>query len=371
MNAQFRSALGDAMAFLRKADVAGATAAIQQALTGQAATTRPRPEDGEVGSAGPSGPLPRRLGDVLQALRAGRARHARTVEEQHRSAEPEVSEGRFRSHSFQNAAGSLRYKLYVPEQHAERELSLVVMLHGCTQDPDDFARGTRMNVIADEFGLIVVYPHQPRSANAQGCWNWFDPRHQKRGSGEAALLAGLAQELAAAFRISGDRVFVAGLSAGGAMADVLGATYPDVFSAAGIHSGLPHGEARDVMSAFAAMKGNLNASSPRANLNGRTIIFHGTADATVHPSNGERLFDRVRDRDGSFQELTTDAVVNGKRVTRTRLIPETGPAVAEHWVIQGSGHAWSGGDKAGSYADPSGPDASREMVRFFLETGRT
>ena len=371
MNALFRSAVGDAMACLRKADVAGATAAIQQALNGVPASTQRRPEDGEAGSVATTGPLPRRLGDVLQTLRAGRAHHARTVEDKDRPAGPEVSDGRFRSHSFRNAAGSLRYKLYVPAGHAGRELALVVMLHGCTQDPDDFARGTRMNALADEFGLIVVYPHQPRSANAQGCWNWFDPRHQRRGAGEAALLAGVAQELAAEFGIGGDRVFVAGLSAGGAMADVLAATYPDVFSAAGIHSGLPHGEARDVMSAFAAMKGTLKASSPGGDLTGRTIIFHGTADATVHPSNGERLFGRVRDRDGSFHELTTDALINGKRVTRTRLIPDTGPTVAEHWVIQGSGHAWSGGDHAGSYADATGPDASREMIRFFLETDRT
>jgi poly(hydroxyalkanoate) depolymerase family esterase len=368
MNTQFHAAVGEAMARLRKADVAGATAAIQRAIHGGAAATRQYPEESEGSPPGPPDQQPRRLGDVLKSLRAGRAHDGRLVAEVPEL--PEVSDGRFRSRTFGNGAGSLSYKLYVPAEHAGRDLALVVMLHGCTQDPDDFARGTRMNALADEFGLIVVYPHQSRSANAHGCWHWFDARHQRRGSGEAALLAGVAQELAAEFEIDGDRVFVAGLSAGGAMADVLAAAYPDVFSAVRIHSGLPHGEARDVMSAFAAMKGNLKTSPPGRDFTARTIIFHGTADPTVHPSNGDKLFDRVRARDESFQELTADALINGKRVTRKRLVPVTGPSVAEYWVIQGSGHAWSGGDHKGSFTDATGPDASREIVRFFLESGR-
>lgn len=365
MNTHLRAAIGDAMTRLRTTDVAGATAAIQQALAGQPSSARPKSEGSKPNEAGLKAPLQRRLGDVLQSLSAGRAQFTAGQ----RGPDPELAadeaDGRFRARSFSNARGSSRYKLYVPADHADRNLALVVMLHGCTQDPDDFARGTRMNALADEFGLIIAYPHQPRSANAQGCWNWFDARHQKRGAGEPAVLAGLAEALVAEFGIDRGRIFVAGLSAGGAMADVLASTYPDVFSAAGIHSGLPHGAASDMMSAFAAMKGTAKAVSPKRETNCRKIIIHGTADATVHPSNGETLFDRSRGT--SSQELTTETTVNGRRVTRTLLAFNAGPTIAEYWVVQGGGHAWSGGDGTGSFTDASGPDASREMIRFFLE----
>jgi poly(hydroxyalkanoate) depolymerase family esterase len=369
MNTPLRAAIGDAMNRLRTSDVAGATAAIQRALAGQPASATHQPEGGKPEDAGRTIPLSRRLGEVLQSLRAGKAQFAPTVREADHRPAPDASDGRFRTRSFRNPAGSLTYKLYVPADHAGRELALVMMLHGCTQDPDDFARGTRMNALADEFGLIVAYPHQPRSANAQGCWNWFDGRHQRRGAGEPAVLAGLAEALAGEFGIDRERVFVAGLSAGGAMADVLAATYPDVFCAAGIHSGLPHGVASDVMSAFAAMKGTARSSAQYRRTDCRTIIFHGTSDATVHPSNGETLFDRARSGGATAQELTTETIVGGRRVTRTLLAPEAGPAICEHWVVEGGGHAWSGGDRTGSFTDASGPDASREMIRFFLERG--
>jgi poly(hydroxyalkanoate) depolymerase family esterase len=365
MTTPLRAAIGEAMLRLRTTDVAGATAAIQRSLGSQPAPAPQQPEGDKPDNAGFRTPLPRRLGEVLHALRAGKAQFAPGQREAERPPAPDESDGRFRARSFRNAAGSSRYKLYVPADHAGRELALVVMLHGCTQNPDDFARGTRMNALADEFGLIVAYPHQPRAANAQGCWNWFDPRHQRRGVGEPAVLAGLAEALAAEFSIDRKRVFVAGLSAGGAMADVLATTYSDVFSAAGIHSGLPHGSASDVVSAFAAMKGNGKVASPNRETRCRTIIFHGAADATVHLSNGERLFDRSRG--ATSQELTIETTINGKRVTRTLLGPATGPTTAEYWVVEGGGHAWSGGDGTGSFTDASGPDASREMIRFFLE----
>ncbi len=367
MNTHLRAAIGEAMTRLRTSDVAGATAAIQRALGGQSASAPEQPVGGKPGEAGLRTPLPRRLGEVLHALRAGKAQFASSQREAERPPAPDDSDGRFRFRSFRNAAGSSSYKLYVPADYAERTLSLVVMLHGCTQDPDDFARGTRMNALADDIGLIVAYPHQPRSANAQGCWNWFDPRHQGRGVGEPAVLAGLAQDVAAEFGIDRKRVFVAGLSAGGAMADVLASTYPDVFCAAGIHSGLPHGSASDVVSAFAAMKGNARSASPNRETSCRRIIIHGAADATVHPSNGKSLFGRARSQGSAAQELTTETMVNGRRVTRTLLTPDAGPTIAEYWVVQGGGHAWSGGDDKGSFTDASGPDASREMIRFFLE----
>ena len=153
-----------------------------------------------------------------------------------------------------------------------------------------------MNDLADEFGLVVAYPHQPRRANASGCWNWFDKRHQNRGSGEPARLAGLAQTLAREFGVRKERVFAAGLSAGGAMAEVLAATYADVFDAVGVHSGLPYKSAVDVPSAFAAMKGSAAVDSlpDIANDSGcRKIVFHGGGDATVHPMNGEQILEQA------------------------------------------------------------------------------
>jgi len=369
MNSHMRIAIGEAMTRLKTADVAGATAAIQRALSGLAPQGGRRPEDGEANSVGFKAPAPRRLGDVIGALRSKRAEFSRGTTPMSEPG-PEVGESNkhFPSRSYRGAGGSLTYKLYVPGNHHERELALVMMLHGCTQDPDDFARGTRMNELADEFGLIVAYPCQPRSANAQGCWNWFDRRHQQRGSGEPAMLAGLAQELAIEFKIDPSRIFAAGLSAGGAMADVLASTYPDVFSAVGIHSGLPHGAATDVVSAFNAMKGKAKTTADtNAGNESRKIIFHGTSDATVHASNGDAVFDRARTRHPKIMDVTTNAVMNGKRVTRTLLCPTAGAALAEHWIIQGGGHAWSGGDNGGSFTDATGPDASREMIRFFLE----
>jgi poly(hydroxyalkanoate) depolymerase family esterase len=243
------------------------------------------------------------------------------------------------------------------------------MLHGCLQDPEDFACGTRMNDLAEEFGLIVAYPHQPRRANPNGCWNWFDRRHQNRGSGEPAKLAGLAQALAKEFDIRRERVFAAGLSAGGAMAEILAAAYPDVFDAVGIHSGLPYRSAGDLPSAFAAMKGTaafdpapLAASGRRS----RKIIFHGLADGTVNPVNGERILSEVERSDISLTRSDLDWPIEGGRVSRAVLKDVSGQPVAEEWLVEGGGHAWFGGDPRGNYTQAVGLDASRVMVRFFL-----
>jgi poly(hydroxyalkanoate) depolymerase family esterase len=366
MTTFLRSALGEAMSRLKAADVAGATDAIQRALAGKPPAAPETSNGHGRDRMRAKAEIPRRLGDVLQTLKAHRAPFAPHPAE---PAENATAEGhdRFHARRFRDAAGSLAYKLYVPSDHGDRKLALVVMLHGCTQDPDDFARGTRMNALAEEFGLIVAYPHQPRSANAQGCWNWFDVRHQQRGGGEPALLAGMAQALAAEFGIEPDRVFVAGLSAGGAMADVLSFAYPDIFAAVGVHSGLPHGAATDVMTAFAAMKGNARPAVGQKRSRSRKIIFHGSADATVHPSNGQMVLETARSDPGALQEVTFEMETGGKRSVRTLLGPADGQTVAEHWMIQGGGHAWSGGDRSGTFTDTTGPDASREMIRFFLK----
>ncbi|MFZ0605613.1 MAG: PHB depolymerase family esterase, partial [Roseiarcus sp.] len=290
-----------------------------------------------------------------------------------REVEPDLGE-RFLRRTYSGAAGSLDYRLYVPAAHEGRDLALVLMLHGCGQDPEDFALGTQMNALAEEFGLVVAYPRQTRRANPNGCWNWFDRRHQSRGSGEPAKLAGLALALAKEFGIGRERVFAAGLSAGGAMAEVLAATYPDVFDAVGVHSGLPYKSATDVPSAFAAMKGTFphdpeppNAGDRRV----RKIVLHGLADATVAPVNGERILDEVERGETPLTRSDLDWEIEGGRVTRTALKDEDGRPVAEQWLVEGGGHAWFGGDPRGSYTQTVGLDASRVMVRFFLEAGQS
>jgi len=281
----------------------------------------------------------------------------------------------FLSRSFACAAGSRSYKLYVPHRHHTGRRSLVVMLHGGTQDADDFAAGTRMHVLAEEHGLIVAYPSQCKSANPSLCWNWFDPEHQKRGAGEPSIIAGITREIIAEYDVDPQRVFVAGLSAGGAMAAVMGETYPEVYAAIGVHSGLAYRSATDVASAFAAMRGNpgMRARGQRKprpaadhDRRMRTIVFHGDADQIVHPSNAAKIIEAQAKMGDSVEHAKARSSAS-RAYTRAVTRDKTGSAVVEQWLIQGSGHAWSGGSPDGTYTDPHGPDASREMLRFFLE----
>jgi poly(hydroxyalkanoate) depolymerase family esterase len=281
---------------------------------------------------------------------------------------------RFSESSFTGEAGTRAFKLFEPAGFEGRALPLLVMLHGCMQDPDDFAAGTRMNVLAQERGLYVLYPAQAPRSNAHKCWNWFEPGDQRRGHGEPALLAGMTRHVMATHRVDPDRVWVAGLSAGGAMAAILSREYPDVFAAAGVHSGLPPGSAHDVVSAFSAMKSGMRGGPADAAAAGApTIVFHGDADSTVNVVNGSHLVDAVL---GTSTTLATreagEASGPGRAFTRTVYSPAegSGPSRAEHWVVHGAGHAWIGGDAAGSFTDGNGPDASREMLRFFAEHSR-
>ena len=282
--------------------------------------------------------------------------------------------GQFLSRSFTTPAGLLAYKVYVPASYASsptRLYPLVVMLHGCTQSPDDFAAGTRMNALAEQHGLLVAYPAQSANANGSKCWNWFRPQDQTRGKGEPALIAGMTAQLATEYRIDPARIYVAGLSAGAAMAVVLGRTYPEVFAAVGVHSGLPYRAAHDVGSAFAAMKGSA-ARTTTADTLVPTIVFHGDRDHTVAVANGTAVIAQVG-RAGVAVTMTrqeTGTAVGGRSFTRTDYSDASGHVVVEDWRVHGGGHAWMGGSANGTYTDPQGPDASVEMLRFFLEHAR-
>lgn len=267
-----------------------------------------------------------------------------------------------------HAAAGLRcdYRLFLPPGLAPGA-PLVVMLHGCTQTPEDFAAGTRMNDVAGARGCGVLYPAQSTRMNPQRCWNWFKHQHQSRGRGEPALLESLIRAVVAEHGFDSSRVFVAGLSAGGAMAAVLAQACPDVVAAVGVHSGLPAGAARDLPAALGAMKGGPAEGFSRATSGLRVpcIVFHGDADATVHCRNGDALAKAIPR--SSVRESRVEAGARRRAATRTVFVDEAARTTGEYWTVHGAPHAWSGGHSGGSYTDPLGPDASAEMVRFFLD----
>lgn len=291
--------------------------------------------------------------------------------------------GQFVSRSFTNHAGTRAYKLYIPSSysaHSGDPAAVVVMLHGCTQSPDDFAAGTRMNALAEQRGFLVVYPAQSANANGSKCWNWFRTEDQDRDRGEPALIAGITREVVASHHVDERRVFVAGLSSGAAMAVILGATYPDIYAAVGAHSGLPYGAAHDMPSAFGAMKRSTGLAGMSAGTGGGaqraarvrgvpTIVFHGDRDHTVHAQNGAEIVEQAIRGHADAPRLQAStrrgAAAGGRQYTHTVYADTANQPVVEQWVLHGAGHAWSGGSPQGSFTDMGGPDASAEMIRFF------
>ena len=352
MTFDIKKTMASALRLTQAGNVSDATAEIQRALSGS--------------TANPQEPRQRRpLAETVKAL--GTLRKTATVRKSTPIDAPVFLKtpggAQFLTKTFSCHAGKREYKLYIPANSPQGRRPLLIMLHGCTQNADDFAAGTRMNALAEEHGMLVAYPVQTKSANASACWNWFNPADQRRGTGEPAILAGLTQEIAAEHKIDPTRIYVAGLSAGGAMAMVMGAAHPELYAAIGVHSGLPYQSANDVMSALGVMRSGAANARPQPDI--RTIVFHGDADKTVHPANGENIANRPRMRKSVTKGQAT--APNGRHYSRTVFQSgEDGPAKTEHWLIRGAGHAWAGGSVEGSYTDPKGPDASAEMLRFFL-----
>jgi poly(hydroxyalkanoate) depolymerase family esterase len=290
-----------------------------------------------------------------------------------RSEVPVPEGARFEDRSFSSEAGTRGYKLYVPSGYGGEPVPLIIMLHGCTQSPDDFAAGTRMNECGEKDRILVAYPGQTQAANASKCWNWFSTGDQQRDRGEPSLIAGITREIMRDFSVDPKRVYVAGLSAGGAAAAIMGSEYPDLYVAVGVHSGLACGAAQDVPSALTAMR---QGGKPQTRGSGGrrsrqrpvpTIVFHGDSDRTVHSVNGDQVIAQSKAGTDLRSTTTRGEAPGGMAFTRTVQTDQAGNPVLEQWVLHGAGHAWSGGSPAGSYTDPRGPDASREMLRFFMQ----
>jgi poly(hydroxyalkanoate) depolymerase family esterase len=388
MDARQMTAMAEATRLTRQGRLVEATALIQQTLASPAVTRQtpdlPSAEEETGGTPGrhpdPPSALSAREGTHLRRVLPGwiprrRSLPSRSASSLRRPQRPATlatkrPAGRFEAFSYTDTAGTRAYRLYVPAGHNGGSLPLVVMLHGGPQDAATFAAATGMNDFAERKTFLVAYPEQPSSANAGKYWNWFAPGHQRRDAGEPSLIAGITRQVTDRYGADATRVYVAGFSAGGAMAAVMAAVYPDLYAAVGVHSGLPYAAAGDVASAFAAMKqGPSHAARPPARPL-PLIVFHGDQDAIVAPANAAGLIDHVltsASADRRQHVVTTGRVPGGHAYTRTCYHDPAGTVLAERWTIHHSGHAWSGGTPHGSHTDPRGPDASAEFIRFFHE----
>jgi poly(hydroxyalkanoate) depolymerase family esterase len=348
MNTTTNSTMSEALRLTRAGRVTEATGLLQRGLA-SARTVAPE----ESTAARPLVDL----GRLRSPVSAGRGATARAAG---------VAHGEFRHATHTESAGTRSYYVYTPTTDTGRPIPLVVMLHGGTQDGPDFAAGTRMNELAEQHGFLVAYPEQSRAANRGRYWNWFCAADQQAGAGEPAIIAGITHEVMDSFGVDPARVYVAGLSAGGAMAAVMAATYPDLYAAAGVHSGIAYRAAHDVGSAFKAMR---TGGTPAATSAVPMIVIHGDRDATVAPVNADKLI-ASRLAIGDVTGRNGPTMINsrnGHSYTRTVHHNLGGIGVAESLIVHGGDHAWYGGSPVGSYTDSQGPDSSAEMIRFFLQ----
>jgi poly(hydroxyalkanoate) depolymerase family esterase len=301
------------------------------------------------------------------------------------------------------AGGSRNFKLWVPatlgkneNKNKDRAWPLVMLLHGCTHDAEDMAAISGMNAVADANRFLVVYPEQSRMANLLKCWKWFNPKHQMRDAGEPSILAAVVEQVCSSHNVDRDRVYVAGVSAGGAMASILAATYGDIFAGAAIFAGAEFKAATSFSEALAAMtrggpdpvrQGQLAFEAMRSGLARKNrrrmpvIVFHGTADNRVHPINADQA---ITQWSKTNECLAAQHAENGFRLTETVIdakepdgypyrkhiyVDSDARVLMEKWLVEGLGHAWSGSPKPSKYGDPKGPKASAEIWRFFSEAG--
>jgi poly(hydroxyalkanoate) depolymerase family esterase len=393
MSESWNTTMGEALRLTRAGQLTEATSLLQHGLAGKPRGPQPgaagaedladhgraRPSPPSNGAATPppgsfiASPAMNPLLERLDAKRSGRPHLALTQLSGARPAPRSgaqapahaASGGESRRRRHTEAAGTRSYDLYIPAGYCGDPVPLVVMLHGGTQNAIDFAAGTRMNELADRHTFLVAYPEQSKAANHGGYWNWFSPTDQHTGSGEPAIIAGITRQITRDLAVDPARVYIAGLSAGGAMAAVMAATYPDLYAAVGVHSGVGYRAAHDVGSAFAAMR---TGGTPTATGTVPLIVIHGDKDLIVAPANAEKLIGcrlaagDITSQDGPITARADD----GRPYTRTIYNNLDGVAVAESWIVHGGGHAWYGGSPAGSYTDPEGPNASAELIRFFL-----
>jgi poly(hydroxyalkanoate) depolymerase family esterase len=382
---QFMNKMMTSARLVQNKDVASATATIQQALAqaglmpgqglGQGQSTAPASKDATAFvDINPAPDWQTQLRKGQAAMRAaGVGVGIGMPQDDDVAVMDDIAGGTFTAGVFSNAAGRRRYKLYIPSQPSTTPRPLIVMLHGCTQNPDDFALGTGMNRLAEEANCLVLYPEQDSASNRTQCWNWFESGHQARDAGEPGIIAGLTRQIVKEHGADPAQVFVAGMSAGGAMAAVLGAEYPDLFAAVGVHSGLPAGSGRDMITGLQAMKKPAKGRALRESV--PVIVFHGSTDHVVAPANGDAVLQQYVGAHAGLHATPLsvrhdDAAHGGRRCRRSVWRDDAGRAMAEQWVVQGAGHAWAGGNAAGSHTDAAGPSASKEMLRFFLGAKR-
>ena len=359
MHSQFRQLMKQATRLTRSGDLIAAMATIRTALRGDASVALHRQDA--------SGVIDVEAWEIPESAGVGETAPADIDEIITPTQQSFASGDVFVAGTLRNSGGQRGYKLYVPPNAADQPLPLIVMLHGCTQDADDFAAGTAMNDAARAQGFYVLYPVQSRVTNPQKCWNWFKHNHQQHGRGEPSILADMTRRVIEQHAIDTQRVYVAGLSAGGAMAAILASTYPELYAAAGVHSGLAPGAASDLSSALSAMKGARVRAPVPVGSGVPAIVFHGDCDQTVHPDNAQGVIDASVGSAAEFDTLYVPGKNNKRHSTRHMYRNSAGEIIAERWEVHGAGHAWAGGSENGSYTDRTGPDATAEMLRFFFE----